>query len=495
MKKIYFISFISVLSLYFFLFPKESLAASNINNTKGYILLQVESHGEAWYVDPVSLKRSYMKDGDAAYEMLRRFGLGITDKDLEKIPVEGSKEKGNQAFVNKMKGRIFLQVQQKGEAWYVYPKDGKRYYLKNGEEAYRIMRILGLGITNNNLNKISTIDSVNDSQVSLNGNGLSNKEMPITPSPKRGLPLSNTEIIKHVKPATVFIETTEGSGSGMIIDISGYILTNAHVVSDVSVAKVTLPDSRLFSAKVVGRDEIIDLAILKIVGTNFPIVTLGNSNEVSQGDEIFTLGYPFGGDVSFKEGTISRIFNYDGAKYLEVSAEIHPGNSGGPLVNRYGEVIGINSAGYSPYQLSGVIIGEALKLAIPINVANNLIPELKNGRNVAIPKTPPPDPAPKLDVPPQLLSVSESRSDGVNIKVQFDKPVKCVVSWYFNSISNGGKEWATSTYYKSSFNILIPFPSNGYNADTIFYYQLIFFDETGNHNFTAEKSIRPAGLT
>lgn len=117
----------------------------------GKILLQVESHGEAWYVDPVTLKRYYMKDGNAAYEMLRKFGLGVTDNDLQKIPTEDSTDKGNIVFINKMKGKILLQVQQHGEAWYVNPKDGKRYYLKNGDEAYRIMRILGLGISNKDL--------------------------------------------------------------------------------------------------------------------------------------------------------------------------------------------------------------------------------------------------------------------------------------------------------------------------------------------------------
>jgi len=197
--------------------------------------------------------------------------------------------------------------------------------------------------------------------------------------------LSNSEIIKRVKPATVFIETTKGTGSGMIMDASGYILTNAHVVWDVSAAKIKLSDGRSLSAEVVGRDEIVDLAILKIVGASFPAVTFGNSGSVAQGDEVFTLGYPFGleGDVSFKEGTISRRISDGDATYLETSAEIHPGNSGGPLVNKYGEVVGVNSAGYG-YSAQGVNIGETIKLAIPINVAKELIPQLKGGRNIVI---------------------------------------------------------------------------------------------------------------
>lgn len=197
--------------------------------------------------------------------------------------------------------------------------------------------------------------------------------------------LSNSEIVDQVKPATVFIETKKGAGSGMIIDENGYILTNAHVVWDAATAKIKLSDGKTLSAEVIGRDEIIDLAILKIVGNDFPKVTIGDSDSVMQGDDVFTLGYPFGleGDVSFKEGTISRRISDGDATYFETSAEIHPGNSGGPLVNKYGEVVGINTASYGQ-SIRGVTIGETIKLAIPVNIAKNLIPELKGGRKIVI---------------------------------------------------------------------------------------------------------------
>ena len=197
--------------------------------------------------------------------------------------------------------------------------------------------------------------------------------------------LSNTEIVAAVKPATVYIETTEGVGSGMIIDAEGYILTNAHVVAGVSTAKVKLSDGQLYSAEVKGRDEIIDIAILKISGQNFPFIKFGDSDVIAQGNNVFTLGYPFGleGDVSFKEGTISRRISDGDVTFLETSAEIHPGNSGGPLVNHFGEVVGINSAGFGE-SIEGVTIGETIKLAIPINVAKGLIADLKNGREIFI---------------------------------------------------------------------------------------------------------------
>lgn len=124
-----------------------------INRMRGYILLQVESHGEAWYVNPADGKRYYMKDGSTAYEMMRKFGLGITDADLAKMPQEG--EKNNYpSLVNNLKGKILLQVQEHGEAWYIDPKSGYRYYMKDGDAAYSLMRYYSLGITNSDLGKI-----------------------------------------------------------------------------------------------------------------------------------------------------------------------------------------------------------------------------------------------------------------------------------------------------------------------------------------------------
>ncbi|MDO8561133.1 MAG: trypsin-like peptidase domain-containing protein [bacterium] len=194
---------------------------------------------------------------------------------------------------------------------------------------------------------------------------------------------TNAEIIKKVKPAVVYIETEDGSsaGSGMIIESAGFILTNAHVVQGVNSAKIKLSDNKSFVATVIGRDENIDLAILKVDGGDLPTVELGNSDTAEQGDEVFTLGYPFGleGDVSFKEGTISRRISDGSTTYLETSAEIHPGNSGGPLVNRLGKVIGINTAIFGK-SIKGIIFGESIKLAIPINSAKNVIPELKLGK-------------------------------------------------------------------------------------------------------------------
>ncbi|HWQ99673.1 MAG TPA: SH3 domain-containing protein [Candidatus Methylomirabilis sp.] len=121
---------------------------SLVTRLKGYILLQTQSHGEAWYVDPQTAKRYYMKDGPTAYQMMRRFGLGITDADLAKL------QAGNATLLSQLRGRIVLQVQAHGEAYYIHPKTGSVTYLKDGEAAYSVLRTQSLGITNADLEKI-----------------------------------------------------------------------------------------------------------------------------------------------------------------------------------------------------------------------------------------------------------------------------------------------------------------------------------------------------
>lgn len=131
---------------------------------KGSILLQVEEHGEAWYVNPNDSLRYYMANGDVAYEMMRSFSLGITDADLAKIPSVANTDEMNaarsacstNALANRLKGYILLQVQQHGEAWYVDPDTCHAIYMRDGDVAYEIMRYLSLGVTNTDLEKLPT---------------------------------------------------------------------------------------------------------------------------------------------------------------------------------------------------------------------------------------------------------------------------------------------------------------------------------------------------
>ncbi len=128
---------------------KEAMSEIDINLSKrvsGRILLQVEEHGEAWYVNPKGNNKYYMANGDKAYGIMRYLSVGITNKDLERVM-------NDKEFAKKHSGKIFLQVEEHGEAYYI-DIDGNAHYLKDGAAAYTIMRELGLGITNNDLRKV-----------------------------------------------------------------------------------------------------------------------------------------------------------------------------------------------------------------------------------------------------------------------------------------------------------------------------------------------------
>jgi len=190
---------------------------------------------------------------------------------------------------------------------------------------------------------------------------------------------TNADIVEKVKPAIVYINTENNAGSGFIIDSTGSIITNAHVVKNANNVSVKLSDGRSFIGLVVGRDEKADIALIKIGISNLEYIKLGDSDfsKLKQGDRVITFGYPFGlqGEVSIKEGTISRRLNDGDTTYLETSAEIHPGNSGGPLINGDGVVVGVSVATLGKL-IDGVSIGETIKLAIPINTVKDLISTL-----------------------------------------------------------------------------------------------------------------------
>jgi len=130
--------------------PTTETSSSLTNRLKGYILLQVENNGEAWYVHPIFGKRYYLKDGPTAYEMMRAFGLGISNQDLARV------KNGEWEITNRLKGRILLQVEEHGEAYYIHPKTGEAIYMKDGEAAYSIMRFNSLGIKNSDLELIGS---------------------------------------------------------------------------------------------------------------------------------------------------------------------------------------------------------------------------------------------------------------------------------------------------------------------------------------------------
>ena len=172
----------------------------------------------------------------------------------------------------------------------------------------------------------------------------------------------------------------QGSGSGFIIDDEGFILTNNHVIESASRITVTLADGRAFRAEVVGVDPAIDVALLKISGaSNLPEAPLGNSDELRVGEWVCAIGNPLGYVHSVTVGVVSfigrKLFDPSLDDYIQTDAAINFGNSGGPLINSRGEVIGINSAISSRASNIG--------FAVPINQAVAILTQLKTKGRVS----------------------------------------------------------------------------------------------------------------
>ena len=164
-------------------------------------------------------------------------------------------------------------------------------------------------------------------------------------------------------------------GSGFIIDETGFVVTNNHVIEDADQIKVKLKDEREFDAKIVGRDPNTDIALLKIeANKNFATAKLGDSDALKVGQWVVAIGSPFGLEQTVTAGIVSakgRVIGsgpYD--DFIQTDASINPGNSGGPLLNMQGEVVGINTA--------IVASGQGIGFAIPINLAKDIIVALKN---------------------------------------------------------------------------------------------------------------------
>lgn len=190
--------------------------------------------------------------------------------------------------------------------------------------------------------------------------------------------LKPSEISKRVSPAVVYIETFDdqgeliGTGSGINVDASGKIFTNYHVIEGASAAKIKFVSGEVYNVtSVLGYDVERDVAVLKITGLNLPTAVFGNSSLLENGEEILTIGSPIGLENTISDGLVSnRSRILEGESYLQISAPISPGSSGGALVNLYGEVVGITSAQF--------ISGQNLNLAIPINEVKKFLTSNEN---------------------------------------------------------------------------------------------------------------------
>ena len=176
---------------------------------------------------------------------------------------------------------------------------------------------------------------------------------------------------------------TQAAGSGVIVDAArGYVLTNDHVVKGASNIEVTTKDNRRFKAKLVGRDQATDIALLHIKAENLVAVPLGDSNSVEVGDFVLAIGNPFGLGQTVTSGIVSALGRTDlGIEgyedFIQTDAPINPGNSGGALVTLDGRLVGINTAILSK---TGGNVG--ISFAVPINMARLVMTQLASGGEV-----------------------------------------------------------------------------------------------------------------
>ena len=166
-------------------------------------------------------------------------------------------------------------------------------------------------------------------------------------------------------------------GSGVIVSPDGYILTNNHVVDGATDVRVTLADKRQLKARVVGTDPKTDIAVLKVEGSGFPSITIGDSSKVQVGDYALAIGDPFGVGQTVTMGIVSALNRgnlgiEDYEDFIQTDAPINPGNSGGALINDRGELVGINTAILS----HGSGGNEGIGFAIPINMARGVMSQI-----------------------------------------------------------------------------------------------------------------------
>jgi len=204
-------------------------------------------------------------------------------------------------------------------------------------------------------------------------------------------PSSAPTIYQQAAPGVVTITTEvaggfgrvgEGTGSGIVLNTNGDILTNAHVISGANQIQVTFDDGRTLPATLVNSDTGADLAVIRVstAASSLHPLTLGNSNDVQVGDQVYAIGAPFGLAESMTAGVVSGLNRHNATSGLsgliQTDAPINPGNSGGALLNTEGQVIGINDSIESP--IAGNV---GVGFAIPVNVVRQLLSSLEGGAN------------------------------------------------------------------------------------------------------------------
>ena len=216
-------------------------------------------------------------------------------------------------------------------------------------------------------NKLETQSQINELTNSLNSIALSQTDIQQQVSQIKAATSSDfSGIIEENIKGVVTIQTNIAQGTGFLITNDGYILTNAHVLSGAKYANIYAYNSEKYSASLIGYNSNLDVALLKVSG-NFDKLSLGDSDSTKLGEKVIAIGNPLGLSFSTSEGIISardRTGSNNLPYYFQTDASLNPGNSGGPLINTRGEVIGINN-----FKISG---GESLGFALEINYAKEI---------------------------------------------------------------------------------------------------------------------------
>ncbi|PIV52004.1 hypothetical protein COS18_01015, partial [Candidatus Falkowbacteria bacterium CG02_land_8_20_14_3_00_36_14] len=299
---------------------------------KGRILLQVESKGEAWYIDPATQQRAYLGRPADAFRIMRELGLGISENNFNSY---------NGYAPKNLSGRILLRVEANGEAYYVNPTDLKMYYLGRPADAFKVMREKGLGITNEDLNTISVNHSLNFIEILSdvqNILGYDNAYKAIV------------QIYCHNSNYSI-----EKQGSGVIISPDGLIVTNNHVVETfilggeictggIITKQNSYKPDYFFNINFINKEPSRDIAYGIIEDKNkksFPYLKINYNIKI--GEEVTAIGYPdiANGSINISKGTITSKTDIDNYDYILSDVNVSYGSSGGALINLKGELLGL----------------------------------------------------------------------------------------------------------------------------------------------------------